>query len=39
MRIPVLREALRLVERRVCDTPAAVCGGFYIAVLRKGGGV
>jgi ubiquinone/menaquinone biosynthesis C-methylase UbiE len=39
MRIPVLREALRLVERRLCDTPAAVCGGFYIAVLRKGGGV
>ena len=35
MRIPGLRSALRFVEHRLSDTPAAVCAGFYIAVLRK----
>ncbi len=38
MRIPGIRVALRALERRLCDTPAAICGGFYVAVLRKGGG-
>jgi ubiquinone/menaquinone biosynthesis C-methylase UbiE len=38
MRIPIVGSALRTVERRLCDTPAAVCGGFYIVVLRKTGG-
>jgi ubiquinone/menaquinone biosynthesis C-methylase UbiE len=37
MKIPGLRDALRFVEQRLSDTPAALCGGFYIAVLRKGG--
>jgi ubiquinone/menaquinone biosynthesis C-methylase UbiE len=37
MKLPVLREGLRIAERRLCDTPAAMLGGFYIAVLRKTG--
>jgi ubiquinone/menaquinone biosynthesis C-methylase UbiE len=37
MKIPGLRGALRFVERHLADTPAALCGGFYIAVLRKSG--
>jgi ubiquinone/menaquinone biosynthesis C-methylase UbiE len=36
MRIAGLRTVLRVVERALADSPAAVCGGFYIAVLRKG---
>jgi ubiquinone/menaquinone biosynthesis C-methylase UbiE len=35
MRLPVLRTALRVLEHALADTPAAVCGGFFIAVLRK----
>jgi ubiquinone/menaquinone biosynthesis C-methylase UbiE len=35
MRIPLIRDGLRIAERSLCDTPAASLGGFYIAVLRK----
>jgi ubiquinone/menaquinone biosynthesis C-methylase UbiE len=35
MKVPWVREGLRIAERRLCDTPAASLGGFYIAVLRK----
>jgi ubiquinone/menaquinone biosynthesis C-methylase UbiE len=35
MRVPVLRDVIRRVERRLADTRAAFFGGFYVAVLRK----
>lgn len=35
MRIPGVRGMLRVAERFLCDTPAAVLGGFYVAVIRK----
>jgi ubiquinone/menaquinone biosynthesis C-methylase UbiE len=37
MRVPGLRSALAAIERRLADSPAAVFGGFYVAVLRKQG--
>lgn len=36
MRVPGLKGMLRTAERFLCDTPAAVLGGFYVAVIRKG---
>jgi ubiquinone/menaquinone biosynthesis C-methylase UbiE len=36
MRIPGLRGMLRRAERLLCDSPAAMLGGFYVAVIRKG---
>jgi ubiquinone/menaquinone biosynthesis C-methylase UbiE len=36
MRVPGLGGILRRAERLLCDSPAAVLGGFYIAVIRKG---
>jgi ubiquinone/menaquinone biosynthesis C-methylase UbiE len=36
MRVPVVRDVMRRVERRLADTRAAFFGGFYVAVLRKG---
>ena len=36
MRVPGLSGMLRRAERLLCDSPAAVLGGFYIAVIRKG---
>ncbi len=36
MRIPGVRFVLRRFEHLIADTPAAVFGGFYIAVFRKG---
>ena len=36
MRVPGLAGMLRRAERLLCDSPAAVLGGFYIAVIRKG---
>jgi ubiquinone/menaquinone biosynthesis C-methylase UbiE len=38
MKIPGLRGLLRRTERILCDSPAAVFGGFYVAVVRKGSG-
>lgn len=38
MRIPGLKGMLRTAERLLCDSPAAVFGGFYVAVIRKGSG-
>ena len=38
MRVPGLRSVLRRAERLLCDSPAAVFGGFYVAVIRKGSG-
>jgi ubiquinone/menaquinone biosynthesis C-methylase UbiE len=35
MRVPVVRELLRRLERRLADTRAAFFGGFYVVVLRK----
>ena len=35
MRVPRLRDALRRLEWRLADTPAAFFAGFYVAVLRK----
>jgi ubiquinone/menaquinone biosynthesis C-methylase UbiE len=35
MRVPGLRSVLRVIERRLADTPAAFFAGFYVAVLRK----
>jgi ubiquinone/menaquinone biosynthesis C-methylase UbiE len=35
MRVPVLRDVVRRIERGLADTRAAVFGGFYVAVLRK----
>ena len=36
MSVPLVRDVVRLVERRLADTRAAVFGGFYVVVLRKG---
>ena len=36
MRVPGLNGILRRAERFLCDSPAAVLGGFYVAVIRKG---
>lgn len=38
MRVPLLRDVVRRVERRLADTRAAFFGGFYVAVLRKSSG-
>jgi len=35
MSVPLVRDVVRLVERRLADTRAAVFGGFYVVVLRK----
>jgi ubiquinone/menaquinone biosynthesis C-methylase UbiE len=35
LRVPGLRALLRALERRLADGPAAVFGGFYVAVFRK----
>jgi ubiquinone/menaquinone biosynthesis C-methylase UbiE len=35
MHVPLLRDVIRLVERRLADTRAAFFGGFYVAILRK----
>ena len=35
MRIPVLRNILRHLEWTLCDSPASVFGGFWIAAIRK----
>jgi ubiquinone/menaquinone biosynthesis C-methylase UbiE len=39
MRIPLVRDWLATVERRLTDTPAAYFAGFYAAILRKCGAV
>ncbi len=36
MHVPGLSGILRRAERLLCDSPAAVLGGFYVAVIRKG---
>jgi SAM-dependent methyltransferase len=36
MRVPGLRQALRVGERWLCDTPLKAFGGFYVAAYRKG---
>jgi ubiquinone/menaquinone biosynthesis C-methylase UbiE len=36
MRVPGLGGVLRRLEWRLADGPAAVFGGFYVAVIRKG---
>jgi hypothetical protein len=36
MRVPIVRDVLRHLEHRLADTRAAVFGGFYVVVLRKG---
>jgi ubiquinone/menaquinone biosynthesis C-methylase UbiE len=36
MRVPVVRDVVRRIERRLADTRAAYFGGFYVAVSRKG---
>lgn len=38
MRVPLVRDLLRLVEHRLADTRAAFFGGFYVVVLRKSAG-
>jgi len=38
MRVPVVRDLLRGLERRLADTRAAFFAGFYVAVLRKSAG-
>jgi ubiquinone/menaquinone biosynthesis C-methylase UbiE len=35
MRVPVVRDALRAIEQRLADTPAAFFAGFYVAVMKK----
>jgi ubiquinone/menaquinone biosynthesis C-methylase UbiE len=35
MRVPGLRGVLGSAERALADSPAAIFGGFYVAVLRK----
>jgi ubiquinone/menaquinone biosynthesis C-methylase UbiE len=35
MRVPLLRDIVRGVERKLADTRAAFFAGFYVAVLRK----
>lgn len=37
MRVPGLKGILRTAERLLCDSPASMLGGFYIAILRKSG--
>lgn len=37
MRVPGLSGMLRRAERLLCDSKAAVLGGFYVAVIRKDG--
>ena len=37
MRVPLVRNVVRFVERGLADTRAAMFGGFYVAVLRKSG--
>lgn len=36
MKVPGLAGMLRQAERFLCDTPASMFGGFYVAVIRKG---
>jgi len=36
MRVPLLRDTLRLGERWLCDTPLKSLAGFYVAAYRKG---
>jgi ubiquinone/menaquinone biosynthesis C-methylase UbiE len=35
MRVPIVRDVLRRLERRLADTKAAFFAGFYVVVLRK----
>lgn len=35
MKIPGVSDVFRRLERRLCDSPLAVFGGFYVAVIRK----
>jgi ubiquinone/menaquinone biosynthesis C-methylase UbiE len=35
MRIPIVRDVFRRIERGLADTRASFFGGFYVAVLRK----
>lgn len=35
MRVPVLRDALAHAERKLCDSPLARFGGFWIAAIEK----
>ena len=35
MRVPVMRDVMRHLERRLADTRAAFFAGFYVAILRK----
>ncbi|MDP9148339.1 MAG: class I SAM-dependent methyltransferase [Myxococcota bacterium] len=35
LRVPMVRDVVRLMERRLADTRAAFFAGFYVAVLRK----
>jgi ubiquinone/menaquinone biosynthesis C-methylase UbiE len=37
MRVPLLRAVLRQAEKRLCDSPLRVFGGFWIAAIRKRG--
>ena len=36
MRVPGLRAMFQGAERLLCESPLAVFGGFYVAVIRKG---
>jgi ubiquinone/menaquinone biosynthesis C-methylase UbiE len=38
MKVPGLKGMLQRAERLLCDSPAAVFGGFYVAVIRKSSG-
>jgi ubiquinone/menaquinone biosynthesis C-methylase UbiE len=38
MNVPVIRDVVRHIERRLADTKAAYFGGFYVAVMRKNAG-
>jgi len=35
MRVPLLRDGLRRLERILCDTPLKAFGGFYVATYQK----
>lgn len=35
MRVPLLRQGLRQLERMLCDSPLKAFGGFYVATYRK----
>jgi ubiquinone/menaquinone biosynthesis C-methylase UbiE len=37
MRVPLLRQGLRSLERALCDGPLKAWGGFYVATYRKRG--